>query len=43
MRESFDAWRLCEAQGRGVAYRAKPIEVEAREYEAFNDEKPLAR
>lgn len=40
-RECYDAWTTCEERGRGVAYLAKPIEVEAREYEAFAAEMPL--
>lgn len=43
MRDQFMAWRFCSARGHGVAYNRKPIEVEARSYETFNDEKPLAR
>lgn len=43
MREAFDAWKFCSARGRGITYRAKPIEVEAREHECLNDDNPLAR
>jgi hypothetical protein len=39
----YGAWVACSARGNGVAYNLKPVEVEAREYEAFNDERPLAR
>lgn len=42
MREAFDAWKHCSARRRGVTYRAKPIEVEAREHEALNTDLPLA-
>lgn len=42
MREQFQGWRFCAARGRGTAYRAKPIEVEAREHEPLNDDLPLA-
>jgi hypothetical protein len=41
MREQFDAWSTCSA--RGGTYDRRPVEVEARSYEHFNDEKPLAR
>ena len=43
MREVNEAWAGCSARGRGVTYRAKPIEVEAREHEPLNDDLPLAR
>lgn len=43
MRAKFNAWRTCESRGNGVTYMRKPVEVEAREYEKFNDELPLAR
>lgn len=42
LREQFLAWRTCEARAVGVAYDRKPIEVEAREFEGYNDEMPLA-
>lgn len=41
-REAYDAWTTHESKGKGVTYRRKPVEVEAREYERFNDEMPLA-
>lgn len=41
MREQLTAWAHCSARRGNYSYR--PIEVEAREYEAFNDEQPLAR
>jgi hypothetical protein len=41
-RDKYDAWNTCEAKGKGVTYLRKPIEVEAREYQRFNDEIPLA-
>lgn len=42
LREQFEGWRFCAARGRGTTYRAKPIEVEAREHEPLNDDLPLA-
>ncbi len=39
-REYLAAWRTTSE--RAGAYRYRPIEVEARSYEAFNDEQPLA-
>lgn len=42
MREQFEGWRFCAARGRGITYRAKPIEVEARDHEPLNDDLPLA-
>jgi hypothetical protein len=41
-RDPLVAWGAVRAKGKGVPYRAKPIEVEARSYESFNDETPLA-
>jgi hypothetical protein len=40
--QQYHAWALHESQGKGVTYMRKPVEVEAREYERFNDEMPLA-
>lgn len=43
MREAFDSWSTCHARGKGIGYSRKPIEVEAREFEAWNTDLPLAR
>lgn len=40
--QQYHAWVTHESHGKGVTYRRKPVEVEAREYERFNDEMPLA-
>lgn len=42
-REAIEAWVACESHGRGVTYEDKPVEIEAREYEEFATEQPLAK
>lgn len=37
------AWQTCSARGVGIGYQRKPIEIEAREFEAWNDDHPLAK
>ena len=41
--DAIRTWNTCHARGRGITYKRKPIEVEAREYEEFAAEQPLAR